>query len=159
MELFTFARALHVLAVIVWIGGVAMVTWVILPAVKRFSSKEKQIQTFEAIEGRFAFIAKIATVVTGLSGFLMLHILNGWDRYFQIKYWWVHAMTLVWLLFSIILFILEPFVLHKVFKHFAHKNPERTFNIMQKAHWLLLTISLITVLGSVLGSHGYFFFD
>ena len=34
MEYFTLARVLHVLAVILWIGGVAMVTTVIIPAVK-----------------------------------------------------------------------------------------------------------------------------
>jgi uncharacterized membrane protein len=38
MEYLTFARVLHILAVVLWIGGVAMVTTVIIPAVKRMKS-------------------------------------------------------------------------------------------------------------------------
>ena len=40
METFTLARVIHVIAVILWIGGVAMVTTVIIPAVKKLKSKE-----------------------------------------------------------------------------------------------------------------------
>jgi uncharacterized membrane protein len=35
MEIPGIARALHVLAVVLWIGGVAMVTTVLLPALRR----------------------------------------------------------------------------------------------------------------------------
>lgn len=159
MEIFTLARVIHVLAIVIWIGGVAMVTTVILPAIKKLKSKEEQIETFEKIEGRFAFQAKIMTVLTALSGFYMIYSLDAWSRYLEVKYWWFHAMTLVWLLFTIVLFILEPFVLHKLFKKYAQKDPERTFKIMQRAHWILLSISLLTTIGAVAGSHGWFFID
>ena len=52
MEKFVLARIVHVIAVVLWIGGVAMVTTVIIPAVKRLKSKEDQIRTFEEIEGK-----------------------------------------------------------------------------------------------------------
>ena len=154
-ELFTLARVLHVLAVILWIGGVAMVTTVLIPAIKKLASKEDQIRTFEQIEGRFALQAKITTLITGVTGFYMLYALNAWDRYFDYRFWWVHAMTLVWIIFSLILYVLEPLVLHKVFKKYANKNPERTFKIMHRMHWILLMISLITTAGAVAGSHGW----
>ena len=35
MDEVAFARTLHVLAVVVWIGGVAMVTLIVLPAIGR----------------------------------------------------------------------------------------------------------------------------
>ncbi len=35
MEYFTLARIIHVLAVVLWIGGVAMVTTVIIPSIKK----------------------------------------------------------------------------------------------------------------------------
>lgn len=155
-ELFTLARVLHVLAVVLWIGGVAMVTTVIIPAVKRIASKEDQISTFEQIEGRFAIQAKITTLITGLTGFYMLYVLDGWDRYFDYRFWWIHAMTLVWIIFSLVLYVLEPLLLHKLFKKYADKNPEKTFRIMHRAHWILLIISLITTAGAVAGSHGWF---
>ncbi|MFY0625121.1 MAG: hypothetical protein JXR07_02420 [Reichenbachiella sp.] len=158
MELFTLARIIHVLAVIIWIGGVAMVTTVIIPAVKQMRSKEEQIDTFHKIEGRFALQAKITTLLTGITGFYMLHVLEAWDRYFYLQYWWIHAMTFVWIVFSLILYIFEPFVLHKLFKKYAYKNPGKTFNFMHQLHWILLLISLITTAGAVAGSHGWFWF-
>ena len=82
-ELFTLARIIHVLAVILWIGGVAMVTTVLLPTVRKLKSKEDLISNFEKMEGRFAGQAKILTVLTALSGFYMLHELDAWDRYTQ----------------------------------------------------------------------------
>ena len=158
MHYFTLARVLHILAVILWIGGVAMVTTVIIPSVKRLKSKEERIQTFETIEGRFAIQAKITTLITGITGFYMLYELDAWERYLDYRFWWIHAMTLVWIIFTIVLCILEPLVLHKLFKKYASAHPEKTFRIMHRAHWVLLILSLITTAGAVAGSHGWFFF-
>ena len=155
MEYFTLARVIHVIAVILWIGGVSMVTTVLIPAIKRMKSKEEQINTFETIEGKFAIQAKITTLLTGLSGFYMMYELNAWNRYFDHRFWWIHAMTLVWIVFSLILFVLEPFILHRVFKKYANKDPEKTFGIMHRLHWVLLILSLITTAGAVAGSHGW----
>lgn len=156
MEYLTLARVVHIIAVILWIGGVSMVTTVLIPAIKKMKSKEEQIKTFETIEGKFAIQAKVTTFLTGLSGFYMLYELNAWNRYFNYRFWWIHAMTLVWVIFTLILFVLEPFILHRVFKKYADKNPEKTFGIMHRLHWVLLIISLITTAGAVAGSHGWF---
>lgn len=156
MENLTLARVIHVIAVILWIGGVAMVTTVIIPAIKKLKIKEDQIKTFEIIEGRFAFQAKITTLLTGLTGFYMLYELDAWNRYFDYRFWWLHAMTLIWVLFTLILYVLEPFVLHKLFKEYADKNPTKTFSFMHRAHWMLLLLSLLTTAGAVAGSHGWF---
>ena len=157
MENITLARVIHVIAVILWIGGVAMVTTVIIPAVKKLKSKDDQIKTFEQIEGRFAKQAKITTLLTGVSGFYMLYVLDAWERYLDYRFWWIHAMTLVWVLFTIILYVLEPLVLHKLFKEYADKNSSKTFSFIHKAHWFLLLLSLLTTAGAVAGSHGWFF--
>lgn len=66
-------------------------------------------------------------------------------------------MTIVWAIFTIVLYVLEPLVLHKLFKKYAQQNPEKTFNFMHRAHWVLLLLSLITIFGAVAGSHGWFF--
>ncbi len=157
-ETFSLARVVHVIAVILWIGGVAMVTTVIIPAVKKLKSKEDQIRTFEEIEGKFSLQAKITTLLTGLSGFYMLYELDAWNRYLDYRFWWIHAMTLVWILFTLVLYVLEPLVLHKLFKQFAEKNPKKTFRIMHRAHWFLLLLSLIATAGAVAGSHGWYWF-
>lgn len=158
IEYFSLARVLHVLAVVIWIGGVAMVTTVILPAVKNLKCKDEQIETFERLEGRFSKQAKISTIVAAITGFYMLEVLNAWDRLLDLKNWWLHAMIVVWLIFSIILFVLEPFFLHKIFRRYANKNPGKVFSIIHRAHWVLLILSLVTVFGAVAGSHGWHFF-
>lgn len=159
MEAMTLARVVHVLAVVLWIGGVAMVTTVLIPAIKRMKSKEEQMDTFEQIEGRFALQAKVTTLLTALSGFYMMYRLDAWGRYLEPRYWWIHAMTLVWLIFTLVLYVLEPLVLHKLFRKYGTENPVKTFNFMHRAHWFLLLLSLLTTAGAVAGSHGWFLFD
>lgn len=75
------ARAIHVLAVVLWIGGVGFVTLVLLPGVQRFEEPARRIAVFEALEQRFARQARVTTLLTGASGFAMLWLLDGWDRY------------------------------------------------------------------------------
>lgn len=157
-ELFTLARVIHVIAVVLWIGGVAMVTTVIIPAVKRMKSKEDKIETFEKIEGRFSLQAKITTLLTALSGLYMIYALNSWSRYLEMKFWWMHAMTIVWFIFTMVLYVLEPFVLHKLFRKYVTQNPDKTFRFIHRMHWVLLILSLITTAGAVAGSHGWYFF-
>ncbi len=158
MEQYAFARVVHILAVVVWIGGVAMVTTVLLPALKRMKPDEKPIAIFEKLEGRFALQAKIATVLTGLSGFYMLDYIDAWDRYADLSFWWIHAMTIVWALYTLVLFVLEPLVLHRLYREYGAKNPARTFAVVHRFHMVLLALSLVTVAGAVAGSHGWLWF-
>ena len=149
------ARAVHVLAVIVWIGGVSMVTTVVLPAARRAPDGPGLAGM---IEGRFAWQARLATLVAGASGFYMVERLDLWDRFKTVEYWWMHAMLGLWLLFSFILFVAEPLFLHRWFEARAKREPAATLALVQRAHWLLLALSLITVAGAVAGSHGFWFF-
>ena len=87
----------------------------------------------------------------------MMYELDAWDRYLDYRYWWIHAMTLVWIIFSLILYVLEPLVLHKLFRKYAEKDAGKVFAIMHRAHWFLLLLSLLTTAGAVAGSHGWFF--
>jgi uncharacterized membrane protein len=152
------ARALHVLGIVLWIGGVAMVTTVVLPAVRRGDLGPSKLSAFEAIERRFAWHARIAVIVVGLTGFYMTERLNLWDRFQSPGFWWMHAMVCVWLLFALLLFIAEPLVLHRRFHAWADKAPDTAFKMLHRAHWVLLAVSLITILGAVAGGQGLSFF-
>ena len=66
------ARALHVLAVVIWIGGVTMVTTVVLPAVRRGDLGADRLAAFQAIERRFVWQVRTAVIVVGASGFYMV---------------------------------------------------------------------------------------
>jgi hypothetical protein len=67
-------------------------------------------------------------------------------------------MIAVWLLFSLLLFVLEPLFLHRFFLERARREPERTFALVERLHRALLAVSLVTVLGAVAGAHGWLFF-
>lgn len=155
MKDLALARALHVLSVVIWIGGVAMVTTVLLPFIRTLPDSENPVAYFERIERRFARQARILTLVAGLSGFYMLYRMDAWSRYLAIEFWWLHAMTLVWLIFTIVLFVLEPLILHRKLHQWAEQDPRGTLALIQRVHWVLLTLSLITVAGAVAGSHGW----
>ncbi|MDZ4866218.1 MAG: hypothetical protein SGI91_02745 [Alphaproteobacteria bacterium] len=157
MDDLAIARALHVLAIVVWIGGVAMVTSVILPAVRRMAKPNERIAFFESIERRFAFQARVSTLLAAATGFYMVYRLELWDRFLDARYWWMHAMVAVWAVFTLVLFVLEPLVLHRVFNERAQRDPEGTFRLVERLHWVLLTLSLVTTLGAVAGVHGAFF--
>ena len=154
MDNVALARALHVLGVVIWIGGVAMVTMVLLPAVRRGDLGANRLQVFEAIERRFIWHARLATIVVGLTGFYMTQRLGIWDRFQSAAFWWMHAMVCLWLLFTVVLFVVEPFVLHRWFHARATAAPAAAFALLHRAHWLLLVLSVITILGAVAGSQG-----
>ena len=158
MDEYAFARVVHVLGVVLWIGGVAMVTTVLIPAIKRMKSKEDQVTTFEAIESRFSLQAKVTTLLTGLSGFYMLYYTDAWHRYTELRFWWVHAMTIVWVIFTLVLFVMEPLFLHRLFDEHARKDPAKTFAVVHRLHMVLLALSLVAVAGAVAGSHGWLLF-
>jgi uncharacterized membrane protein len=97
------ARALHVLAVVIWIGGVSMATTVILPAVRRGDLGADRLRAFQAIEDRFIWQARAALLVVGLSGLHMTARLGLWGRFTSVDFWWMHAMVGVCLVFAFIL--------------------------------------------------------
>jgi len=150
----SIARALHVFGVVLWIGGVGFVTTVLLPAVRRMKDEPERVAFFETIEGRFAWQARGTTLLVGASGFYLAHAWDLWDRFAQPAYWWMHAMVFVWAVFTAMLFVAEPLFLHRWFLARAARKPAETFRLIQVMHWVLLTISLVAVLGAVAGSHG-----
>ena len=149
------ARALHVLGVVIWIGGVMMVTTTVLPAVRRGDLGPDRLMAFHAIEHRFVWQARTAVIVVGLTGFYMSARMDLWERFQSLQFWWMHAMVCVWLLFLLILFVIEPFMLHRYFHKWATTAPEVAFAWLQRAHWVVLVLSLVTIFGAVTGSQGW----
>lgn len=151
---FGLARALHVVGVVLWIGGVAFVTTTLIPSLKKMTDTDKRLTLFEQLEGKFAFQARMVTLITGLTGFYMLEYMQAWERFQHPEFWWIHLMTLIWLVFTLVLFVLEPLVLRRRFKMMAAENSDRAFALLHRMHKVLLLLSLITVFGTVAGVHG-----
>ena len=149
------ARALHVLAVVIWIGGVWMVTAVLLPALRRGDFGADRVAALHAIESRFAWQARSAVIVVGATGLYMTWRLDLWSRFHSLEFWWMHAMVGLWTLFALVLFIAEPLIVHRHFARLATRRPEVAFRRLQWAHWVLVVLSLATIFGAVAGSRGW----
>jgi uncharacterized membrane protein len=154
---FVVARIVHILAVVMWIGGVAFVTTVLIPSLRSLEQEDNRLQLFERLEGRFGFQAKITTLLTGLSGLWMLDYLNAWSRYLDPQFWWIHLMTAVWFIFTLVLFVLEPLFLHKFFHQLAEKDSDSAFKKLHIMHIVLLSLSLLAIAAAMAGAHGLSF--
>ncbi|HWG77673.1 MAG TPA: CopD family protein [Steroidobacteraceae bacterium] len=150
-------RALHVVAVVIWIGGVSMVTTVVLPAIRRGELGTDPDGIFPVFERRFAWQARVCVLIVGVTGFYMAWRLVLWSRFESASFWWMHAMVAVWLLFTLMLFVVEPLILRHRLQREAGQDPQAMLARLQRGHWLLLILSLITVLAAVAGSHGWVF--
>jgi len=114
---------------------------------------------FDQIERRFARQARISIAIVGVTGFYMIYRFNLWDRFRYGIYWWMDAMIAVWLIFTLMLFAVEPLILHRWLITQSQVKPEATFRFVEWLHRVLLFASLITILGAVAGSHGLQLFE
>jgi len=149
------ARIVHVLAVVVWIGGVWFVTTIVLPAMRTKPSRE-WLQEFDAVERRFAPQARIAVLLVLVSGLYMLYQYNLWNRFADASYWWMHLMVAVWFLFATFLFVIEPLVFHRAILGRAAVAPNATLKLVLTLHRVVLALSLVSIFAAVGGVYGLF---
>lgn len=154
MDDVSLARAVHVLCIVHWFGGVAFVTTVVLPAVSRQVESARRLETFEAIERRFSAQVRVSVPLAGASGAWMAERLDMWSRFVERAGWWLAAMAIIWLLFMVVLFVLEPLVLHAWFARRVLADPDGSFALASRLHCILLTAGTATAAAGVLGAHG-----
>jgi hypothetical protein len=63
-------------------------------------------------------------------------------------------MVAVWMLFALVVYVLEPLVLHRRFHAFALRDTKRAFAAAIGFHILALCISAFAIVAGVLGAHG-----
>lgn len=153
-EYIALARAIHVLALTHWIGGVAIVTTIVLPAALKLPNAIEAVAAFERFERRFAAQVRISIALVGLSGLYMLYAYDAWARFEDLSFWWLHLMVAVWALFAVMVYVLEPLLIHRAFHEFALHDKNRAFTIAISLHSAALIISAIVIGAGVLGTHG-----
>lgn len=149
------ARALHVLAVVHWIGGVGFVTLVVLPLASSRPPVEA-LKLFEWVERRFAAQVRVSIPLAGAAGLWMTYRMDVWERFLDPHFWWMAAMAALWAVFMTMVFVVEP-VFHRELDAFARKDPAGALRRVIRAHVVLLALAALTVLGAVAGSHGFYF--
>ncbi|TXH13952.1 MAG: hypothetical protein E6R02_01850 [Gammaproteobacteria bacterium] len=154
MDDLVLARAIHVIAVLFWIGGVGFVTWVVMPALRASERPVERLARFHLIEGRFAWQARIWVTLAGASGLWLIYRADMWSRFAELSFWWMHLMVALWAVFALMLFVLEPLVLHR--RMASSTTPEADFARMMRLHQVLSLLGVVAVFGAVGGSHGLF---
>jgi uncharacterized membrane protein len=144
------ARALHVAAVLVWIGGVAMLNMVVLPAAR--AARDPAL--YQRVERRFNAQTRWTLAIAGLSGLYLVWRLGLWPRFAEARFWWMPAMAAVWAGYALVLFVLDPLFLRARFEARLARDPDAALSRMSRHNWLVLVLSLATVAGAAAGSHG-----
>jgi uncharacterized membrane protein len=152
-----FARALHVLAVIHWIGGLAFVTLVVLPFATSRPDRGEGLALFAAVESRFSAQVRFSIPLAGGAGLWMTYRMDLWDRFADPHFWWMSAMARLWLFFMAIIFIIEP-LLHERFDRKAREDPDSAFRRLIALHVVLLVFAALTALGAVASAQGFEFY-
>jgi uncharacterized membrane protein len=150
------ARALHVLFVVHWIGGVAFVTLVALPLSRAKTDAARGWALFEAIERRFAAQVRVSIPLAGLTGLWMVWRLDLWAALADPSLWWLTAMAAVWALFMVIVFVVEPLA-HRRVAAMAAEDPAALLLRLSRVHRVLLAAGTVTIFGAVAGAHGGIF--
>ena len=150
------ARALHVLFVAHWIGGVSFVTLVALPLARAAPNAQAGWVLFESIENRFSRQVRWTIPLAGATGLWMTWRQDLWPRFADPVFWWMDAMVLVWALFMTAVFLIEPLA-HRRLAAEAARDPEGLMRRLFRVHLVLLAAAALTIIGAVAGSRGGLF--
>ncbi|MEK7773881.1 MAG: hypothetical protein AAB307_05990 [Deltaproteobacteria bacterium] len=160
MPLFYLMHIAHLLTVILWIGGLAFVTIIVLPMAIRTPDALQKVLTFQRIEHRFARLARVYNLVTGVSGLIMMFLM-GWQKLLFTRAGIpLTFMLLIWVFWFVMLFGLEPIVIKKMLENLAKSGNkmdiDTVFKRMNRLHWLMVFISLAASVAGALVAHGPF---
>jgi len=145
--------AIHVIGVVLWIGGVAFVTLIVFPMIRRMEASMEKVMFFQGVEHRFAKIAKICIVIVGLTGVWLLYLTGQWRLLFQGSGIGPTLMVLVWAFYTFIL-LFEGRLFKVIFSGKAQQDTEKVFLRLTVFHWVVLGLSLLTIGVGVWARHG-----
>ena len=63
-------------------------------------------------------------------------------------------MIAVWILFALVIYVLEPLVLHRLFRKFALRDKDRAFAVVTGLHAIALILAALAIGAGVVGAHG-----
>ncbi|MEE9614265.1 MAG: hypothetical protein V3W31_04835 [Thermodesulfobacteriota bacterium] len=156
--LFSLMHIVHVLGVILWIGGLGFITILIFPLLLRSRNPLEKVLLFRRIEHKFAPLARVYNLVVGVSGFVMLFVAGWHNILFTSQGRLLLFMVIVWTFWAVMLFGLEPLVVKRMLDKMTESDEEMDidgiFRMMNKLHWLLLFVSLTAASAGVLFAHG-----
>lgn len=144
---------IHVIGVIIWIGGVSFVTTVIFPMMYRTEGSLEKALLFQRVEHRFAGIVRWLIGIVGVTGFWILSVRFGFAVLFQRRGFGILIMLIAWAFYTGVL-LSERKIFGKIFADPERIDMDRALKIINAMHWFLLTISFTAVATGVWFGHG-----
>jgi len=144
------ALAVHMVGIVWWLGGVAFVTTVVLPRVRREADPHA---AFQQTERRFAPQARVAMLLVGASGVYLLWRFHAWHWFLLGHYWWLDAMSAYWVFFFFMLFVAEPLGLFG--KGHGPRSADLWVRRTLRLHRILLAVGLVIVGAATAGMSGW----
>ncbi|KJR41060.1 hypothetical protein MCHI_003070 [Candidatus Magnetoovum chiemensis] len=145
--------AIHVISVLIWIGGVVFVTIIVFPMIQRMEESMEKVMFFQGVEHRFGKIAKLCVAIAGITGFALLHLMKMEAVLFTKQGIAVALMLFLWTLYLLIL-IFEGRLFKILFQGKAQHNTSEIFKTLAIFHWFIMGISLFAVFLGVYKGHG-----
>ncbi len=145
--------AIHVLGVVIWIGGVAFVTMIVFPMLTKMENSIEKVLFFQGIEHRFAKIAKISVAVVGLTGAWLLYETGEWRILFSMAGIGPTLMLIVWTCYLLVL-LFEGKIFSMLFKGKTGQDADKVFGLLSGFHWVVLSLSLLAIGVGVWAGHG-----
>ncbi len=156
MEVTVFLALLliiHVICVIIWIGGVSFVTTVIFPMMYQTEGSLEKALMFQGVEHRFAGMVRWLIGIVGITGFWLLVAKYGFGILAQRRGLGIVIMIVAWALYTTVL-VSERKVFGKIFADPEKINMDQALRIINVMHWFLLTISFAAVAAGIWFAQG-----
>lgn len=144
--------ALHVVTIVLWIGGVAFVTIIIFPMLLRMEDSLEKVLLFQRVENKFARQARFYAWVAGITGGLLLYLTGGYRMLFTLSGLGITIMLLVWLIYTFIL-TFEKRIFKVIFSQPEKLDTSKVFRRLNLFHWFIMGLSLLAVFVGVYSGH------
>jgi uncharacterized membrane protein len=138
---------LHVLSIVIWIGGVAFVTAVVFPTLAGMDDSMAKVQFFMGVERRFQFLAKICVILAGTSGVLLFWQRGAFSSLSAEEASLLVYKFIVWLVFAVLLFGGEKRLLGALVS--GQTPPPTVMKRLTVFHWVVLVLSLIAIVAGI----------
>ena len=149
----TILLIIHVVCVIIWIGGVAFVTLVIFPMMYQTEGSLEKALMFQRVEHKFAGMVRWLIGIVGVTGFWLLYEKYGFGILAQGRAFGIDIMIFAWALYTTIL-LSERKIFTKIFADPEKVDMDKALKMINGMHWFLLFISFSAVAGGVWFGHG-----
>lgn len=145
--------AIHVVTVVLWIGGVAFVTIIVFPMLLKMENSFERVMLFQRVENKFAKQARIYSIITGVTGGFVLYLNKEYSLIFTRAGIGITLMFIAWLIYVLVL-LFEKNIFKVLFSQPEKLDTSQVFFRLNIFHWFLLGLSLIAVGAGVWAGHG-----